>query len=113
MSGNCATSSSLALSALDALHQSCPNFRPVIDDIKKQTCRPHGEHIRHLPVVNGGVVLGVLSVRDLMGSLIDHRQVALALAHELVHEALGRTNAHESADHHCCEVGDQRCGVLQ
>lgn len=25
-----------ALSALDALHKSCPNFRPVIDDIKKQ-----------------------------------------------------------------------------
>jgi CBS domain-containing protein len=29
------------------------------------------EHIRHLPVVSGDSVRGVLSVRDLMGSLIE------------------------------------------
>jgi hypothetical protein len=35
----------------------------------------------------------------------DHRQIAFALAHELVHEALGRTHAHEPADHHARAVG--------
>ena len=34
----------------------------------------HRERIRHLPVVSGGVVLGVLSVRDLMGSLIERHE---------------------------------------
>ena len=29
------------------------------------------ERIRHLPVVSGGSVPGVLSVRDLMGSLVE------------------------------------------
>ena len=38
---------------------------------------------------------------------------ALALAHQLVHQALGRADAHESADHHARAVGDQRHGVLQ
>jgi len=36
----------------------------------------HRERIRHLPVVSGGSVLGVLSMRDLMGSLGEARAVA-------------------------------------
>ena len=43
----------------------------------------------------------------------DHREVPLALAHELVHQALGRAHAHEPADHHARAVGYQRRGVLQ
>ncbi len=38
----------------------------------------HREHIRHLPVVSGGAVLGVLSVRDLMGSLVDPSTPAIS-----------------------------------
>jgi CBS domain-containing protein len=34
----------------------------------------HREGIRHLPVVSAGKVLGVLSVRDLMGSLIERHE---------------------------------------
>lgn len=34
----------------------------------------HLEHIRHLPVVSGERVLGVLSVRDLMASLIERHE---------------------------------------
>ena len=34
----------------------------------------HREGIRHLPVVSGGKVEGVLSVRDLMGSLIERHE---------------------------------------
>ena len=39
------------------------------------------EHIRHLPVVSGGAVLGVLSVRDLMGSLIERHEGLLRRLH--------------------------------
>ena len=42
----------------------------------------HRERIRHLPVMNGGVVLGVLSVRDLMGSLIERHERLLRKLHE-------------------------------
>jgi CBS domain-containing protein len=42
----------------------------------------HREHIRHLPVVSGGAVLGVLSVRDLMGSLIERHERLLRRLHE-------------------------------
>ena len=31
----------------------------------------HLERIRHVPVLSGGTLHGVLSVRDLMGSLIE------------------------------------------
>jgi CBS domain-containing protein len=34
----------------------------------------HAEGIRHLPVVSGGKVQGVLSVRDLMGALIERHE---------------------------------------
>ena len=34
----------------------------------------HGCRIRHLPVVSSGSVLGVLSVRDLMGALIERHE---------------------------------------
>ena len=34
----------------------------------------HEKAIRHLPVMSGGKVLGVLSVRDLMGSLIERHE---------------------------------------
>lgn len=34
----------------------------------------HASRIRHLPVVSGDRVLGVLSVRDLMGSLIERHE---------------------------------------
>jgi len=42
----------------------------------------HREHIRHLPVVSRGAVLGVLSVRDLMGSLIERHERLLRRLHE-------------------------------
>ena len=42
----------------------------------------HRERIRHLPVMSGGVVLGVLSVRDLMGSLIERHERLLRKLHE-------------------------------
>ena len=34
----------------------------------------HEKAIRHLPVVSGGKVVGVLSVRDLMGALIERHE---------------------------------------
>jgi CBS domain-containing protein len=34
----------------------------------------HASRIRHLPVTIGGTVLGVLSVRDLMGSLLERHE---------------------------------------
>ena len=34
----------------------------------------HREHIRHVPVLSGGTLHGVLSVRDLMGSLIERHE---------------------------------------
>ena len=40
----------------------------------------HREHIRHLPVMSDGAVLGVLSVRDLMGSLIERHERLLRQA---------------------------------
>ena len=42
----------------------------------------HRERIRHLPVVSGGAVLGVLSVRDLMGSLIERHERLLRRLHD-------------------------------
>jgi CBS domain-containing protein len=43
------------------------------------------ERIRHLPVVNGGSILGVLSVRDLMSSLLErHERLLRRLAEERV-----------------------------
>ena len=42
----------------------------------------HANRIRHLPVVNGGAVLGVLSVRDLMGSLIERHERLLRRLNE-------------------------------
>ncbi|MGB8436155.1 MAG: CBS domain-containing protein [Burkholderiales bacterium] len=42
----------------------------------------HREHIRHLPVVSDAGVLGVLSVRDLTGALIDRQERLLRRLHE-------------------------------
>ena len=42
----------------------------------------HREHIRHLPVVSRGAVLGVLSIRDLMGSLSERHERLLRRLHE-------------------------------
>lgn len=42
----------------------------------------HRERIRHLPVVNDGTVLGILSVRDLMGSLIERHERLLRRLHD-------------------------------
>jgi len=42
----------------------------------------HRERIRHLPVVSGGAVLGVLSVRDLKGSLIERHEPLLRRLHD-------------------------------
>jgi len=45
----------------------------------------HATRIRHLPVVSDGSVLGVLSVRDLMGSLIErHERLLRRLQEERV-----------------------------
>ncbi len=42
----------------------------------------HRERIRHLPVVSAGRVLGVLAVRDLMGSLIERHERLLRRLNE-------------------------------
>jgi CBS domain-containing protein len=42
----------------------------------------HRERIRHLPVVKGGIVLGVLSVRDLTRSLIVRHERLLRKFHD-------------------------------
>ena len=42
----------------------------------------HRERIRHLPVVSGDMVHGVLSVRDLMGSLIERHERLLRRLHD-------------------------------
>jgi len=42
----------------------------------------HRSRIRHLPVVEHGRVLGVLSVRDLMGSLIERHERLLRRLNE-------------------------------
>ena len=43
------------------------------------------ERIRHLPVVSGGSVPGVLSARDLMGSLVErHERLLRRLEEERV-----------------------------
>jgi CBS domain-containing protein len=42
----------------------------------------HHEHIRHVPVLSRGAVLGVLSIRDLMGSLIERHERLLRRLHE-------------------------------
>jgi len=48
----------------------------VAPDAKVSDCATlmHREHIRHVPVVSGDSVLGVLSIRDLMGSLIERHE---------------------------------------
>jgi len=40
------------------------------------------ERIRHLPVAKGGIVLGVLSVRDLTGSLVERHERLLRKFHD-------------------------------
>jgi hypothetical protein len=40
------------------------------------------------------------------GVVGDDRQALLALAHDLVHQAVGRAHAHEAADHQHRPVGD-------
>jgi CBS domain-containing protein len=40
------------------------------------------EHIRHLPVAKGGTVLGVLSVRDLTGSVVERHEKLLRRFHD-------------------------------
>ena len=42
----------------------------------------HDKGIRHLPVTDAGRVLGVLSVRDLMGALIERHERLLRRLHE-------------------------------
>jgi len=42
----------------------------------------HRERIRHLPVLSGRAVLGVLSVRDLTGSLIERHERLLRRLHD-------------------------------
>lgn len=42
----------------------------------------HEKAIHHLPVVEGGRVVGVLSVRDLMGALIERHERLLRRLHE-------------------------------
>ena len=42
----------------------------------------HDKQIRHLPVTQAGAVLGVLSVRDLMGALIERHERLLRRLHE-------------------------------
>jgi len=45
----------------------------------------HNERIRHLPVVSGDIVQGVLSIRDLTGALIErHERLLRKLADERV-----------------------------
>jgi CBS domain-containing protein len=45
----------------------------------------HRERIRHLPVTSGGAIQGVLSVRDLMGSLVErHERLLRKLGEERV-----------------------------
>ena len=42
----------------------------------------HRGRIRHLPVASGGTVHGVLSVRDLMGALIERHERLLRRLHD-------------------------------
>ena len=42
----------------------------------------HGRRIRHLPVVHSTSVLGVVSVRDLMGALIERHERLLRRLHD-------------------------------
>jgi CBS domain-containing protein len=44
--------------------------------------RMHASGVRHLPVVRGGQLLGVLSVRDFMGALIERHERLLRKLHE-------------------------------
>ena len=52
------------------------HVRTVVPETKVPECIAlmHGSRIRHLPVLSGATVLGVLSVRDLMGSLIERHE---------------------------------------
>ena len=59
----------------------------VVPETKVPDCLllMHLERIRHLPVVSGGPLLGVLSVRDLTASLIErHERLLRRLHHERV-----------------------------
>ena len=43
----------------------------------------HREHVRHLPVVSGAAIEGVLSMRDITGALIErHERLLRRLEHE-------------------------------
>jgi signal-transduction protein with cAMP-binding, CBS, and nucleotidyltransferase domain len=42
----------------------------------------HDKNIRHLPVMQANKVIGVLSVRDLMGALIDRHERLLRRLNE-------------------------------
>ncbi len=48
----------------------------VAPDMKITECivLMHAKHIRHLPVMRGAELVGVLSVRDLMGALIERHE---------------------------------------
>jgi CBS domain-containing protein len=52
------------------------HVRTVAPETKVPECIAlmHGSRIRHLPVLGSGTVLGVLSVRDLMGALIERHE---------------------------------------
>lgn len=59
----------------------------VAPDAKVPECLTvmHREHIRHLPVMSGDTIQGVLSVRDLTGSLIKrHERLLRGLEEERV-----------------------------
>ena len=42
----------------------------------------------------------------------DHDQIALALAHELVDQAFGSSDAHEAADHEACAIRNHGGGIF-
>src|SRR5262249_39996715 len=46
------------------------------------------------------------------GVVGDHREIALALAHQLVDHALRAADGHEAADHHTRAVGNEGDGIL-
>ena len=56
----------------------------VRPETKVQECIAlmHASRIRHLPVTSGGTVLGVVSVRDLMGALVERYERLLRRLHE-------------------------------
>ena len=65
----------------------------VAPDAKVPECLTvmHREHIRHLPVMSGDTIQGVLSVRDLTGSLIErHERLLRRLEEETCRPALSQ-----------------------